>query len=257
MIDVWSYISLFINNDKDKCNLLMTSQELSHCKIFFHEMININSISESRWFHQFTNILTSSLATLPKNIKILNFADKFNKPINNYISYGVVHLSFGYMFNQSLYECIPSSVTHLEFRNKKISFSIYHSHFTHTLNDSISSSIKYLIIESNMINCDDIDKLSAITHMTINHYHLCNDRKIVPSSVLYLTIGACYQLSENLIPPSVIYLTFNKYIGFSLRQFIPTSVKKIYFHNIIKNITKKFIHNELKDLNVEIIFCDD
>ena len=124
MIDVWNYITSFIERDKDKCNLLMTSQELSNCKVFFNEMINLDVINKSKWFHQFTNILTNELSTLPKNLKILNFADRFNGPINNYVPYGVVHLSFGYMFNQSLYECIPSSVTHLEFRDKKINNNV-------------------------------------------------------------------------------------------------------------------------------------
>ena len=153
MIDIWSYISLFIERDKDKCNLLMTSQELTQCKVFFNETINLTSITKSRWFHQFTNILTNELIALPKNLKVLNFVDRFNEPINNYVPYGVIHLSFGYMFDQSLYECIPSSVTHLEFRNRKTSDgkgnnTIYHSHFELSLCDSVPSSVKYLIFNN-------------------------------------------------------------------------------------------------------------
>lgn len=252
MIDIWSYISLFIERDKDKCNLLMTSQELTHCKVFFNETINLTSISKSRWFHQYTNVLTNELIELPKNLKILNFADRFNEPINNYVPYGVVYLSFGYMFNQSLYECIPSSVTHLEFRNKKISFITHHSHFTYPLRESVPLSVKNLIIESNMIGCNDINKLTNITHMTIDFYNWCDDRDLIPPSVSHLTLGNYNGIHE--IPTSVTHLTLKQYNVPSLKHFIPTSVKNIYFHDINKQFQRKAINDDLKDLNIKIEF---
>lgn len=251
MIDVWNYITSFIERDKDKCNLLMTSQKLSNCKVFFNEMINIDVINKSKWFHQFTNILTNELITLPKNLKILNFADRFNGPINNYVPHGVVHLSFGYMFNQPLYECIPSSVTHLEFRDKKINNNIYHSSFSYSLANSVPSSVKYLLIDSNITNCNDIDKLTSITHMTINRFHGQKYNNI-PPSVSHLTINNCYVLT-NMFPSSVTHLTLMTDYGSNLKHYIPTSVKKIYFHNINKHFQKRIII-ELRGLNAEIEF---
>ena len=58
MLDVWSYITELIEDDKDKCRLMMTCKWISECQFHFNQ-INIYEkiLRRSRWFDHFTNVL--------------------------------------------------------------------------------------------------------------------------------------------------------------------------------------------------------
>src|SRR5437868_5857116 len=135
MQDIWGYISNFINDNKDTCNLLMTCKEISTFKIYFREAISITKIVDYQWYDKFINIIVDAhIILMPLHIKRLvlngNFCQSekfcipstvthlvlyrnFRLPIYQHIPSSVTHLEFGSNFNKDLRGCIPSSVTHL------------------------------------------------------------------------------------------------------------------------------------------------
>lgn len=94
---IFSYLSSY-----DKYNFIMTNK--NHYK--FENKIQISNkikryiIKNSKFYNQFTNIITDEIITFPKSIKELIFMDNFNYSIENCISYSVTHLTFRDHFNQ-------------------------------------------------------------------------------------------------------------------------------------------------------------
>src|SRR5690606_12968970 len=163
MLDIWNYISCFIEKDRDKCHLLSVSKELSQCKFYFNEKINTCLIKNLSRFDYFTNVSninnikkknqpTVSIP-LPLHITHLTFSDNFNKELGNYIPSSVINLSFGRCFNKSINGHIPSSVKYLSLGwnfNRSVDnlpSSITHLKFGFYYNETINNfppSLEYL-----------------------------------------------------------------------------------------------------------------
>jgi len=113
--DIWTYISNFIQSDKDKYHVMLTCKELSTMNIFFNQLINIYQIIKLTWFNKFTNVLVDNdLTKLPRFITHLTIGHKeMYAPISGNIPSTVTHLKFGWDFDQPIDNLIPSSVTAL------------------------------------------------------------------------------------------------------------------------------------------------
>jgi len=122
--DEWGYIMRFIEGNNDKYNLLRTCKQMGNCNFYFYGPVQLMKITKSIWFNNFINIDTNDLT----------FDYLFNQPIKDCIPLGVTHLTFGSRFNQPINDCIPSSVTHL-------TFGYY---FNQPIKDCIPPSVKYL-----------------------------------------------------------------------------------------------------------------
>ena len=57
MWDSWSYITNFIENDNDKCRLLMTCKQISFGRFYFNEQKSNNKIINLRWYDNFVNVI--------------------------------------------------------------------------------------------------------------------------------------------------------------------------------------------------------
>lgn len=91
-LDIWGYISEFIDNDKEKCKLMMTCKEISQCKFYFYEPIHINKIVKSKWYVHHVNLIVSDKKYVShSSITHLTFDDNFDECLNKYVSNSVTH----------------------------------------------------------------------------------------------------------------------------------------------------------------------
>ena len=116
IFDIWCYIASVINDDKDKCQLMMTCKDISKCAFYFNQEIDIDKIINSQWFNKFTNVLIhDNVRILPYSITHLSFDDVFNKSIIMRFPPTITHLTFGRYFSKSIEYCMPSSVIEITF----------------------------------------------------------------------------------------------------------------------------------------------
>lgn len=171
-LDIWGYLTDFIDSNEDKYHLLITCKEISKCRFFFYDQINVRKIKKSLWFDNFTNIFYNYIITTPKfvthltltiNCEIiipttvthLALVDKFDQPIKNLIPSSIIHLIFGTEFNQCIKGNIPDSVTHLTFGCE----------FNQSIKGGIPSSVKHLIFGYSF-NRSVKGCLTNVTHLT-------------------------------------------------------------------------------------------
>src|SRR5690606_16973575 len=111
-LDLWGYLSTFIENDKQRCYLMMTCKEMLLCKIYFYHQINIEKIINTVQFDYFTNVYAiNNIVRLPKYILKLSLGSKV---ADYYIPSTIKKLTIG--FNRPLLHCsLPTSVTYWKF----------------------------------------------------------------------------------------------------------------------------------------------
>jgi len=217
-LDIWGHLTKSLENDRDKCHLMMTCKNISKCEFYFNNRIDFSKIMNITWLDRFTNIyvdgysdfprfgLTNTSFVLPLFATHLAFHWGFNKSIKNCIPSSVTHLTFGVCFNQPIYQCIPPSVKHLTFDWE----------FNQPIKDSI------------------------------------------PFGVTHLTFGWRFNQSiENCIPSSVTHLMLCHSFAYPINGCIPSSVIEIIFlidqlpswkNNIVSRITRKDINIHFFDL---------
>ena len=241
-IDVRGYLSEFIETNKDKCHLMMTCKEISKCRFFFYEKVNIENIIELLWFDNFINVYVAinkcnkfpafvthldyghyydkSLCDyfFPSTVIHLKFSYGFNEPIDDKIPFGVTHLSFGYTFK--LKKMLPSSIIHLEFGH----------YFNHPIKDYIPSSVTHLTLGT-WFSQDITESLpSSVTHLTFVGKYVRQLTSIIPNTITHLTADSILNLlSDNLIPSSVTHLTIHSYINKNAIKFVPSTVKYLKY----------------------------
>ncbi len=100
-LDVWGYLSEFIDNNTDKCNLMKTCKEISKCTFYFYDMIDCDKIIGSEWFDLFTFVyIKESITRLPLFVNQLHFGKKFRQSITqNNIPPTVYHIILAYYCN--------------------------------------------------------------------------------------------------------------------------------------------------------------
>src|SRR5690606_26746358 len=115
-LDIWEYLSEFINNDTDKCHLLRTCKGISKCAFYFYGLIDFDKINGTQWFDKYTNIIIKEkIINLPLFITHLTIDN--NVLIDN-IPSSVTHLYFNSRFKQPFKDVIiPSSVTDFSIQN--------------------------------------------------------------------------------------------------------------------------------------------
>lgn len=272
-LNVWGYISTFIDNNEDKCCLMMTCTQISNCNFTFDKRIDIGKINGSKWFDKFTNILVNDTVKLPAGVTQLRFDYKFNKSIKGYIPstvkklifgnkfnrsvkdripYGVTHILFGYRFNQSIEGYIPSSVTHLMFNDKMdengdiFPDDSNMSHFNKSIRNSIPSSITHLIL-----GCDFAERINdcmpnGVTHLVLTSYsygeYLVGN--VIPSSVTNIAMDYEMYKTFETIPSTVTYLSLFECYNDDIIN-IPTTIKHLRIENMGSNVFRE-------DLIVEV-----
>jgi hypothetical protein len=149
-----------------------------------------------------------------KNLKYLTLGWLFNQSIKNCIPNSVTHLTFSWYFNQDIKDCIPKSVTHL----------ILGGGFFQNIEGCIPNSVTHLTINSN-INIKGCIP-NSVTHLTFGDYFNQNIYECIPNSVTHLIFG--YQFNQNIkdcIPNSVTHLTFCEKFNQNIYNCIPSQCK--------------------------------
>lgn len=214
-IDIWSYVSEFVERDKDKCHLMMSCKNFSKCRFYFRERINIKKIIDKKWFNHFTNILINGRTILPLSVSHLTFGVSWNDSLENFIPSTVKHITFKYLQMQTG-NFIPSLVTHITFDQKS----------SHNLNNFLSKSVTHLRFGHYFDQPVNYIP-STVTHLTFGHYFNHSVKGIIPSSVTHLTFDKCFcQSIEGCIPSSVVQLNFNNY-NLPITKYLPSSKIKI------------------------------
>lgn len=244
-LDIWGYVAKYIKHNNDKCRLMMTCKWISECEFWFTEPIEIEKITELKWFDHFCSIYARKKIKLPKLTNYLIIL--FNEPVNDYVPSTVIHLEFHESFNQPIDGCIPLSVTHLSFFgnfnqpiNECISSSVTHLSFYGIFNQPINRCIPSSVIFMELGNsCDQsISNIpSSVTHLrlhgkgryiptSVTHLHLYKKPIQIPTSIQYLSIRKNYP--DVIFPSSITNLTLN-YQFFSGGSKIPLSVTHLQF----------------------------
>jgi len=52
-LDLWGYLSEFIQTNQDKCWLMMTCKEISKCQFYFNESIHHKKIIGLLWYNKY------------------------------------------------------------------------------------------------------------------------------------------------------------------------------------------------------------
>jgi len=221
-LDLWGYLSEFINNDRDKCRLMMTCKKISKCRFYFYRLRDIYYAKKSRWFNHFTNVHNiHDINALPLSIKHLSFGNYFNKPFDSdKIPPSVTHVTFGNGFDQKV-DKFPPKITHLT--------------FGFAFNQPIDNCIPY-----------------GVTHLTFNYYFNQNVDNL-PSSIVELSFGCRFNKPINNIPSSVTNLRLGCFFN-QLAHNIPTFIKCITFSESSHNSQKSSIQEFAEENNIELIF---
>lgn len=243
--DVWILISSFLRSNIDKGRLMLINKQLSKCKIYFYEEINLRKIMYSQWFDQFLNIsVQSNVMKLPAAVQRLYFSKKYDEPINFMIPNTVKLLIFGRRFNQSIMGHIPNSVTELTFGRffnqniggalpdsiKKLTFG---NHFNKSVSGNIPISVKKLRFGTNF-NRPIIELPSSIKELIFGKRFSQSIRGHIPTSVRKLELGEFFYSSiRDKIPFSVTHLKVS--YGYNIMSGIPESVTHLFVENIYKN----------------------
>lgn len=185
-LDIWYHILSLLNNDLDKINLIRTCKNMTQINVIFTEQHELIQIMKSSLYNNYSNIhVTSGIYlnnypdfSFPKNMRKIAFNDGFNQSIKGILSFGVTHITFGFMFRERIHGCIPSSVTHLSFGR------YFRGHLYKTIPTSV-------------------------THLVLGHYFDTSLEYCIPN-VTHLTLDCSYR--KNIIDniPSVTHLTFRE-----------------------------------------------
>lgn len=230
MLDVWSYITELIEDDKDKCRLMMTCKWISKCRFYFNQMNTYEKILRSRWFDHFTNVLVNKKIIMRPILEISSkeINNKFPSNMNNptfakFVSkfpLNMTHLTFEDKFNKSVKKCIPSTVTHLTFGD----------YFSHPIKDSIPSSVTHLIFGDSFDYQIKNFIPSSVKYLEFGYSFNKNIKGCIPASVTHLILGSCFDNSKlkGCIPPSVTHLTLDPRFELFNYDDIPSTVTHLY-----------------------------
>jgi len=95
MLDILTHVLKIMECDKDRCRLAMTCNRLMNSDFYFDNLIDIEKITDSRLFDNFTNIyLINNISKLPRMVTHLTFPTKFCKSIKYMIPHTVKNITF-------------------------------------------------------------------------------------------------------------------------------------------------------------------
>ena len=206
-LDLWGYLSKFIEGDKWRCYLMMTCKEILNCKIYFSDWKCIDKIINVSRFDYFTNVHSDKdINKLPQYISTLSLGNKvfdyyipstiteliigFNHPLKCPIPTSVIHLTFEDLYNQPIDGIIPFSVTHLSL-----------DHEFNQCIDGIPLSVTHLFIGGKYPIKGHIS--SSITHLTFSWDFNQSITNLIPSSVIHLTFKHDFNHSVDNLSPNV------------------------------------------------------
>ena len=107
-IETWNIILSLLESNYDKFHLLTTFNDMFKCSVSFDEMIDLDKITTSQWFNNFSNISTNKFnQSFPKKFKYIQM-NLFCPTNTSWIDYSV-----------PIDHCnIPEGTTHLTFNIK-------------------------------------------------------------------------------------------------------------------------------------------
>ncbi len=228
-LDVWGYLIDFIDNNEDKCCLLMTCKNISKCTFYFHSEIHIEKINKSEWFNNFTNIFVwNTREKLPASIKRIRFWQQLNISVDDFIPSTIIHLKFGEKFNKPI-KSLPSSLIKLSFGkyfNQPIKGLLPSTltqlrlgkYFNHHAIGVISSTIKHLTLGCKSNNLVQSYIPTSVTHLKVNYFDYYFI-KCLPNSITHLIfkrryydyINIFYSLVHSSCPTSLTNVCFRNY----------------------------------------------
>ena len=277
MFDTWRYLGQFLKDVK-RFHLMITSKEMMKLDLTFDEEHEFMQMFESSFYDNFTTISTdhvihfvSKLKGWPAKLLKLDIHVcllKINIEIPSTIKYltiyenvegtyiiptSVTHLTLKNYLNKYENEYIPTSVTHLVFDNCDDTNMYYFR---------IPSSVTHLILNPTTFDgfIESFSNKFIPTSVTYLRFGEGFNQRIdgcIPNSVTHLVFGECFNYSiDNCIPNSVTHLVFGACFHQSVNN-LPSSVRKIIFHDIINVDRKVDIKKSLSGRNVKIIFINN
>ena len=250
-LDVWGYLIEFINNNKDKCRLLMTCKEISNCAFYFYGEIHIEKIEKSKWFDQFTNIFVwNTHEKLPTSIKKIRFWQQLNVSVDDFIPSTITHLKFGNEFNKPI-KNLPSSLIKLSFGNC----------FNQSIKGLLPSTLTQLKLGKHFKRFEIGTIPSTVTHLTLG----CKSNNLVPgyipTSVTHIKVNYFDHNYIRCLPNSITHLTFNRryhdFINIFYNMIIPpcpTSLRNVYFRDLYLEQEKDLIRRLVYGSKITVSF---
>ena len=250
-LEVWGYLIEFIDDNKDKCRLLMTCKEISNCAFYFYDEIHIEKINKSVWFNQFTNIFVwNTHDKLPTSIKKIRFWRELNVSVDDYIPSTITHLKFGNEFNKPIKKLPPSLI--------KLSFGNY---FNQPIKGLLSPTLTQLKLGKYFKNFELGTIPSTVTHLTLG----CKMNNFVPgyipTSVTHIKINYFDRDYVKCLPNSITHLTFNRrytnFVNVFYNLICPphsTSLTNIYFRDLYSKPEKDLIQGIVLGSKITVTF---
>jgi hypothetical protein len=249
-VDVIIHISEYLTN-QEKIRLSLTCHKIDKLKnkFTYYDKVDARGVQHLSYDFRYVFLDKATIADVfhfPK-VTHIRFCYSFNEAVK--ISEGVKQVMFGTNYNQSIRECLPSSITHLLFR----------SHFNKSIEGCLPVSITHLSIRGYfnqpIKNCIPF----GVTHLRFGVLFNQPIEESVPSSVTHLIFGNDFnQTIKNNIPSSVTHLVFH--IGFNkpVIDIIPSSVTHLVLYKCYPHDIPTNIHVKLVDYpHLELYWDDD
>uniref|UniRef100_A0A6C0CAG4 F-box domain-containing protein n=1 Tax=viral metagenome TaxID=1070528 RepID=A0A6C0CAG4_9ZZZZ len=257
ILEISNYLS-----DKEKIRLTTT------CKLFnklrhqmtYHRKIKLSKIRHLPYFNNFESVIlsdeTSKFPKAVKRIEISGISIQLRSLFER-IPSSVTHLAFNKNFRAQINIPIPKSITHLTFNkyfdnpivgiiSSSVTYLTFGQYFNQSIKGNIPNSVTHLKfgLDFNQPIENSIPQL--VTHLTFGYFFDQPIANNLPQSITHLKFGTLFnQPVANNLPQSITHLKFGTLFNQPL-EGIPTSIVEIIITSFYHKAIDKQIESKIK-----------